>query len=546
MKASIIVTARRGGAALDRTVAAALAQDVRDDFEVLAVAGAKAAEVRRSDARLLVIAARGSGRAAARNAALEASRGEYVLWLEAGDVVGPDLLSRHLAAHAAAEGGVVRGPVLPLESSEPASAPPRGAGGGLSNASARRAAFVGGGGFDEKAPAGEDAELELRLRKAGVAFRGAPDAVARATAPESLEDERGDARLRGRADVYLSRKHPEHRARCGLARLAAGGALRRGLRRCAASAPLACGPALDLPRRLCGGPRGPAFARRLGARLSALGRRAAYLRGAREEAGSWAALREEFARTLHALVYHHVGPARSAADASLTVSTEDFARQIRGLARRGYVGIAPSAWLAWRREGRPLPPKPILVTFDDGYADTAANALPVLKRFGFSAGLFIVTGELGGTNSWDAGKGMPVHRLLTAEQIRAWAAQGFEFGAHTRRHRDLTRLDAAELRDEISGSAADLAGILGAPPLSFAYSFGRYDEAARASAAETFALAFTIEGGLNTLETDPFLMKRAGVKPGRPGADFWIRARLGRNPLSGFAALLRRLTGTPS
>jgi len=324
---------------------------------------------------------------------------------------------------------------------------------------------------------------------------------------------RRDPRTRGREDVLSGRKDPALRARGALAELGALSAWRRSLLGWAVESPLGFGSRVE------------------------------YLRGARDAAGSWQKLEEEFARRLPVLLYHRVGPPRPGTFESLAVSPRDFERQIEYLARAGYVGIRPAQWLAWLRGATPLPRNPILLTFDDGYADTADFALPVLERHGFGACVFVVTGELGGTNSWDEAKGSQSLRLMSADQIRSWEKRGVEFGAHTRTHRDLTALSAEELRAEVAGSAEDLAALLGSRPACFAYSYGRLDENARRLAQESFALAFTIETGLNTLATDPLMLKRVGVKPGPPGLDFRLRARLGRNPLSGLRARLKAFGG---
>ena len=86
-----------------------------------------------------------------------------------------------------------------------------------------------------------------------------------------------------------------------------------------------------------------------------------------------------------------------------------------------YIVEQPAAGFRWRREGKGLPDKPVLLTFDDGYADLAEYALPVLRRYGFGAGVFIVTGQVGGTNAWDEARSSGTHHLLTREQIRYWA-----------------------------------------------------------------------------------------------------------------------------
>ena len=174
------------------------------------------------------------------------------------------------------------------------------------------------------------------------------------------------------------------------------------------------------------------------------------------EAGSWRALRQEFGLGLPVLAYHHVGPRGVGADPKLTVSPEHFDRQVRWLAGHGYVGIRPSDWLAWCREGKPLPERPVLLTFDHGYADIAEFALPVLRRHGFGAGVYVVTGQIRGHNSLEQGRQPETPPLMSAAQIQQWAAQGIEFGSLGRTYTDLTALSDAQLAEEVEGSHDDL------------------------------------------------------------------------------------------
>src|SRR5215469_9744929 len=76
-------------------------------------------------------------------------------------------------------------------------------------------------------------------------------------------------------------------------------------------------------------------------------------------------------RVLPILTYHHVGPSKADVHPLLTVSPGDFAEQIDWLARRNYSPITTLDWNRWLFESRPLPKKPLLITFDDGYADIA-------------------------------------------------------------------------------------------------------------------------------------------------------------------------------
>jgi peptidoglycan/xylan/chitin deacetylase (PgdA/CDA1 family) len=241
-------------------------------------------------------------------------------------------------------------------------------------------------------------------------------------------------------------------------------------------------------------------------------------------------------------MYHHVGPSKPGSFPELTVSAHRFERQIRWLARRGFAGIRPAEWAAWLRNGTGLPDKPVLVTFDDGYEELVTYALPVLRRYGFGAAVFIVTGRVGGTNTWDEAQGSATLRLMTTEQIRHWATQGIEFGAHSRTHADLTTLSVNELDEEIVGSRDDLMKILGTPVTSFAYPFGSYNPAVHECAQGAFSLTFRADEqspGINYLCTDPHDLQRTMVHPEDSLADLECRVRLGYSPILDMRARLR-------
>jgi peptidoglycan/xylan/chitin deacetylase (PgdA/CDA1 family) len=239
--------------------------------------------------------------------------------------------------------------------------------------------------------------------------------------------------------------------------------------------------------------------------------------------------KSKFDRRALALVYHHIGPSRPGTYRDMTVSPQRFEQQIRWLARHGYVGIKPSEWLHWAREGESLPEKPILVTFDDAYADTADYALPVLRKYGFAGAVFVVTERLGGTNTWDEAKGCGTLQLMTLEQIRYWAGQGIEFGAHSKTHADLTQLSSAECTAEIRGSKSDLAALLNSGVTSFAYPYGSYNNAVRDLARGEFDLAFTAEEGLINLRSDPHLLQRVVVYPDHSLVHFVLIVRTGKS-----------------
>ncbi len=131
---------------------------------------------------------------------------------------------------------------------------------------------------------------------------------------------------------------------------------------------------------------------------------------------------------------------------------------------------------------------------------------------------------------------------MSAEQIRHWAREGIEFGAHSRTHRDLTTLGHAELREEILGARDDLERLNGAPPISFAYPFGFFNDEVVAVARSGFSLAMSCYEGLNDLATDTCLLRRTMVRPSDTLVEIEFRAALGHNPLQRLRRAMRLRT----
>jgi peptidoglycan/xylan/chitin deacetylase (PgdA/CDA1 family) len=173
------------------------------------------------------------------------------------------------------------------------------------------------------------------------------------------------------------------------------------------------------------------------------------------------------------LMYH--GVADVADDPNqLCVSLDRFAEQMAALQRLGLRGVGIGTLVDAMRAGRQR--GLVGITFDDGYVNVLEAALPELKRRGFTASVYIISGRLGGTNEWDEGPAWP---LLSAAQVGELAIAGMEIGSHSTTHVRLAGLDAGQLEAEISGSRASLSELMGAPVRGFAYPYGSMDAAAR-------------------------------------------------------------------
>ncbi|WP_333737912.1 polysaccharide deacetylase family protein [Streptomyces sp. IBSBF 2806] len=201
-------------------------------------------------------------------------------------------------------------------------------------------------------------------------------------------------------------------------------------------------------------------------------------------------------------MYHSVGDC-SEDPYRVTVTPERLEKQLRWLRRRGLRGVSMAELLAARArgEGRDL----VGLTFDDGYADFLTAALPVLRRNGCTATLFVLPGRLGGENVWDPLG--PRKLLLTADGIRRAADEGVEIGSHGLTHVDLTAADDVALKAETAESRAVLAELLGAEPDGFCYPYGTIDRRAVDAVREAgYGYACAIDpGALNGLHALPRL-----------------------------------------
>jgi peptidoglycan/xylan/chitin deacetylase (PgdA/CDA1 family) len=215
------------------------------------------------------------------------------------------------------------------------------------------------------------------------------------------------------------------------------------------------------------------------------------------------------------LMYHVLGvPAPSQPYPELFVKPADFAGQVRWLARNGYHAVTLGQVFGYWRRAVPLPQKPVVLSFDDGYLSDYTVARPALARYGWPGVLNLVVDHV---RSGD----------ITASQVRALIAAGWEIDAHTVHHRDVTTLDAAELREEVAGSRADLRRMFHQPVNFFCYPAGHYDPAAIAAVrAAGYLGATTVQPGL-ARPADPYTLERIRIDES--------------DGLSGFAAKLRKI-----
>jgi peptidoglycan/xylan/chitin deacetylase (PgdA/CDA1 family) len=220
------------------------------------------------------------------------------------------------------------------------------------------------------------------------------------------------------------------------------------------------------------------------------------------------------------LMYHRVTSEGAAETARYRVSPGAFEEQLRYLHDSGYRSATLSEWRGSMQARRPLPGRRILLTFDDGYRDFYTEAWPLLERYGFSAIVFLVTGDVGRANRWDATYGDDVP-LLTWDEVRRLRDAGVELGSHTATHAHLTALSNADVAREAASSRAVLERELGTTIEAFAYPYGDTDPVVQhLVGACGYVYGLTCRAGPSRYEDSLLALPRIEVEGTDDFADF--------------------------
>jgi peptidoglycan/xylan/chitin deacetylase (PgdA/CDA1 family) len=257
------------------------------------------------------------------------------------------------------------------------------------------------------------------------------------------------------------------------------------------------------------------------------------------------------------LMFHMFGPAQSREERRYCCSEPGFARQMAFLASRGYVGASIDTAYEYLSGRRTSPERVVAITMDDGTKDNYEVAVPVLRRFGFTATVFVVTEHVGKISDWSVEDGLPPRKLMGWEELRGLAETGFEIGSHSRSHVDLSRLSDSQLTREVEDSKKEIEYRIGRPVLSFAYPYGFFDARVKEAVAEAgYQAACTTDSGFNGREEDPHALRRLEIRGTDSLRQFRrkltfgvseapialsVRYYMGRagNRLSGYAGLVR-------
>jgi peptidoglycan/xylan/chitin deacetylase (PgdA/CDA1 family) len=204
-------------------------------------------------------------------------------------------------------------------------------------------------------------------------------------------------------------------------------------------------------------------------------------------------------RPIPILMYHAIASAPAGAEwPQLFVKPIRFRAQVEYLAGEGYTAVTlDQVYGAWEKDVL-VPPKPIVISFDDGYRGDYTNALPTLADHDWPGVLNLRLGAL------EDGE-------LTERMIEEMLSASWELNSHTVSHPDLTTIQGARLTEEVAGSRQMLQDQFGVPVNFFCYPSGRFDDQAIAAVrAAGYLGATTTEEGLASKD-EMFTLKRIRV-----------------------------------
>jgi len=241
------------------------------------------------------------------------------------------------------------------------------------------------------------------------------------------------------------------------------------------------------------------------------------------------------------LMYHSISSYASAGFRPCIVSPESFDKHLSYLEQYHYTSLTITQLVqAMANGGSTLPARPVVLTFDDGYADFYSAALPALQRHGFTATLYITTGSVEGTSRWLQHLGEGNRLMLNWEQLAEINSSGIECAAHTHTHPALDMLPPSAARDEIVRSKDLLEEHLGQRISSFAYPYGYYSSRVLQLVRDSgFDSACAIGRKMSSMHDNTFALARLMIWPDTNVQMLSTALSIGRGPL--VASPVRRL-----
>jgi len=205
------------------------------------------------------------------------------------------------------------------------------------------------------------------------------------------------------------------------------------------------------------------------------------------------------------VTYHHISNNTNSSNRiewGLNVSISAFEEQVKYLSDNGYSTVTLLDVYRSFYGGKPLPPKSVVLTFDDGYRDNYEHAFPILKKYKKVGTFFMISGFVNSQS------------YMTVAQLKEISDVGMEIGPHTKSHQGLGALDKTKIATEVILSKMEIEKITGKPAYFLAYPYGGYNEQViSVIKTQGYLLAVTARDGKDQDNSKPYELNRSSVSP---------------------------------
>jgi hypothetical protein len=241
---------------------------------------------------------------------------------------------------------------------------------------------------------------------------------------------------------------------------------------------------------------------------------------------------------LRVLEYHSIST--DGFEDRITISKEKFIKQLDYLKENGYQTMWLSEIDHYQKQQKPLPPKTVVLTFDDGYVNNYTELFPLLQQYNMKATCFMVLGRIGKNVDWPGQYVNDTMALMTKEQLQAIGSY-IEIAHHTFKHDNYTKIPLEAVDEDLQkcNEVIETEQLKVFPAL--AYTFGRYYRKRGANQVELFRLlqkngikyAFRIGNRINKFPLKSFYdIQRTDIRGTDSMADFKKKVRFGRNKIA--------------
>jgi len=228
--------------------------------------------------------------------------------------------------------------------------------------------------------------------------------------------------------------------------------------------------------------------------------------------------------SIRILIYHRIyRKTETGPFTTWDISETVFRRHLELLDKWGYSAITFRDYRLYQKGALSLPKKPVIITFDDGNEEVLTVAYPIMKEHGMRGVVFLLGDRTIRSNTWDE-PADSTHLLLSDQQVLELHNAGFEIGAHSFNHRNLTSMSLASAWEEIYRSRMALEFLLNAPVKCFAYPYGMVNAPLKQMVADAgYELACGAFTGPAVYSADPLELRRIRTYNSKSRILFWFQ-----------------------